>query len=205
MPTSRNASTGSDTSIELIGIDDGPFKGARTPVNRKDKGLAPLVVVQLNGPHIVRVRTGRVTVDGLDATGVALRLLRSFPQRIPVLMAGATYGGFNVMDPRVIKRRQDAPVIVVIGAKPGSQRVKQALVRHFTDWQKRWRLLGSLGPARAVRTSREEAPIFYENFGCSPREASIILSRAALVSRLPEPIRVASTLARGLFAQDFVE
>src|SRR5437899_2902856 len=185
----------SSTITNCVGIDDGPFLSRRL-----GGSTAPLVVAQLNGPHLVKARVGWISVDGLDATLVASRLLGSLQLRdLPILLAGATYAGFNIINPRVLQRRFRTPTIVVIGSRPDNRAVKRALVRHFLDWRKRWRILSSLGPLRQLRTFQKENQIFYEAFGCRHDEARRILTEWAYVSRIPEPLRVAGLVARGLF------
>ena len=190
----RRASRNS-TITNCVGIDDGPFLSRRLCGS-----TAPLVVAKLNGPHLVKARVGRIRVDGLDATLVASKLLGSLqPLDSPILLAGATFAGFNIINPRVLQRRFRTPTIVVIGSRPNNRAVKRALVRHFPDWRKRWRILSALGPLYQVRTFRNEGPIFYEAFGCEDNEARRILKEWSYVSRTPEPLRVAGLVARGLF------
>ncbi|TMI68210.1 DUF99 family protein [Candidatus Bathyarchaeota archaeon] len=183
------------TLASCIGIEDGPFLPKRLGGSK-----APLVAVQLNGPHLVKARVASISVDGLDATNSALRMLSSLPLRdSPILLAGATFAGFNIINLRVLQRRFRTPTIVVIGSRPNNRAVKRALVRHFPDWRKRWRILSALGPLYQVRTFRNEGPIFYEAFGCEDNEARRILKEWSYVSRTPEPLRVAGLVARGLF------
>src|SRR6266550_7356778 len=190
----RRASRNS-TITSCIGIDDGPFLSRRLGGSR-----APLVAVLLKGPHLVKARTAWIGVDGFDATGVASRMLSSLRAReSPILLAGATFGGFNVINPRMLLRQFRTPTIVVIGSRPDNRAVKRALVRHFPDWRRRWRILSSLGPLRQARTVQNENPIFYEAFGCRYSEARKMLTEWAYVSRIPEPLRVAGLVARGLF------
>lgn len=188
---SRNSSYTS-----CIGLDDGPF------VSRRLGGLkAPLLAVKLDGPRLVRARAGRITVDGMDATEKALALLKDlYSEACPILLSGVTFGGFNLIDPQRLHERFRTPTIVVVGSRPNNRAVKYALVKHFSDWKDRWRVIRSLGPLRQVRTVRSENPIFYEAFGCHWTEARRILAELALVSRLPEPLRVASLVARGVFS-----
>lgn len=178
-----------------VGIDDGPFLSKRLGGSK-----APLVVVQLEGPHLVKAKLGTISVDGLDATSVASRMLQSFSLRdSPILLSGATFGGFNIIDPRALQRKFRTPTIVVIGSRPDNRAVKRALANHFSDWKKRWRVLSSLGPLRQARTVQSENSIFFEAFGCNDKEARSILKEFAFVSRVPEPLRVAGLVARGLF------
>lgn len=191
----RRFSTRNGTLTSCIGIDDGPFLARRLGGSK-----APLVVVQLKGSHLVKARAAWISVDGLDATAAALRMLRSLPVRSsPVLLAAATFGGFNIIDPGVLEREFRTPTIVVIGSRPNNRAVKRALVRHFPDWKKRWRILSSMGPLHQARTFRGEGPIFFEAFGCTDSEARRILKECAYLSRIPEPLRVAGMVARGLF------
>ena len=174
----------------IIGIDDGPFT--------KKQETAPLIAVLLQGPHLQRLRATQITVDGLDATDEALKLLKGW-KPVPILLSSVTFAGFNLIDPHVLQRRFRVPVIVVIGSRPDNRRVKRALVKHFPDWKQRWRVIHSLGPLRKARTNPDEPPIYFEAFGCSTRTAATLLKANAYVSRIPEPIRVAGLLATGLF------
>ena len=178
----------------LIGIDDGPF-----PPKTDDKvRYAPLIAVWLKGAHLQQLRTDWITVDGLDATRKAQLLLEG-SRHIPVLLSGVTFGGFNLIDPWKLQENTKAPVIVVIGSRPDNRAVKRALSRHFPDWKERWDLIRSLGPLHHVRTLANEGPMFFERFGCSTQDAALILKGSAFVSRVPEPLRVAGIIARGLF------
>ena len=192
---------GASSNIKLvsrcIGIDDGPFP----PKTDDEVRHAPLLAVWLKGPHLHQFRADWITVDGLDATRMAEFLLRgSF--HIPVLLSGVTFGGFNLIDPRKIQKSCKAPIIVVVGSRPDNRAVKRALFRHFSDWEKRWELIRSLGPVHKLRTIPREGPVFFERFGCTTREARLILKTSAFVSRVPEPLRVAGILARGLFSSE---
>ncbi len=180
-----------------IGIDDGPFP----PKTDAKVRHAPLLAVWLKGPHLHHLRTDWITVDGLDATGRAERLLKG-SLHLPVLLSGVTFGGFNLIDPWKIQKLSRAPVIVVVGSRPDNRAVKRALSGHFPDWKERWDLIRSLGSLHKVRTMAGEGPVFFERFGCSTREAELILKTSALVSRMPEPLRVAGILARGLFSSE---
>ena len=179
-----------DTSSRIIGIDDGPFT--------KHQETAPLVAALLEGPHLQKVHATRITVDGLDATEKALGLLRRW-KPVPILLSGITFAGFNLIDPHMLHRKYRVPVVVVVGSRPDNRAVKRALVKHFPDWKRRWRIISSLGPLRTVRTSLGEPPIYFEFFGCSRREATSLLKAYSYISRLPEPIRVAGLVATGLF------
>ena len=180
-----------------IGIDDGPFPPKTDDTIRH----APLLAVWLKGPHLHQLRNDWIIVDGLDATRKAEHLLKG-SVHVPVLLSGVTFGGFNLIDPWKIEKLCKAPVIVVIGSRPDNRAVKLALSRHFPDWKERWDLIRSLGPLHRIRTMAGEGPVFFERFGCSTRDAAVILKSWAFVSRIPEPLRVAGIVARGLFSPE---
>ena len=191
----RRRASRNSTLNNCIGIEDGPFLPRRLGGSK-----APLVVVQLEGSHLVKARVAWINVDGLDATAAASKMLSSLPpQDFPILLGGATFAGFNIINPRVLQRKFRTPTIVVIGSRPNNRAVKRALVKHFPDWKRRWRILSSLGSLHQARTFQNESPIFYEAFGCAVDEARRILREWAYVSRIPEPLRVARLVARGLF------
>ena len=185
------ASTANKQSPRTIGVDDGPFT--------KQDAKAPLVAALLHGPHVQQVRSAWITVDGLDATDKALQLLKGW-KKVPILLSGVTFAGFNLIDPRVLQGKFRVPVIVVVGSKPDNRAVKRALVEHFPDWKRRWDIIRSLGPLRKARTSNAEPPIFFEALGCSTRDAVKLLMANCYISRMPEPLRVAGLLARGLYS-----
>src|SRR5712692_6674099 len=190
----HGASSNIKPAARLIVIYDGPF-----PPKTDDKvRYAPLMVVWLKGAHLQRLRTHWITVDGLDATRKAELLLKG-SQHIPVLLSGVTFGGFNLIDPWKIQKNTKAPVIMVIGSRPDNSAVKRALSRHFPDWKERWDLIRSLGPLHHVRTTANEGPLYFERFGCSVQDATLILKGSAFVSRVPEPLRVAGIFARSRF------
>jgi len=191
----HGASSNIKPASRLIGIDDGPFP----PKTNDTPRYAPLIAVWLKGAHLQQFRTNWITVDGLDATRKAQLLLKG-SSHIPVLLSGVTFGGFNLIDPWKIQRNTKAPVIVVIGSRPNNSAVKLALSRHFPDWKERWDLIRSLGPLHQTRTIANEGPVYFERFGCSTRDAAWILKGSAFVSRVPESLRVAGILARGLFS-----
>src|SRR2546427_10411260 len=102
----RRASRNS-TITSGVGIDDGPFLSRRL-----GGATAPLVVAQLNGPHLVKARAAWISVGGLDATLVALGLLGLLQLRdSPILLAGGTFAGFNIIKPKGLQRKVRTPKI----------------------------------------------------------------------------------------------
>src|SRR5438309_11526958 len=97
----RRRASRNSTITSCIGIDDGPCLSRILGGSK-----APLVAVQLKGPHLVKARTAWIGVDGFDATVVASKMLSSLRAReSPILLAGSTCGGINIIHPRMLLRQ----------------------------------------------------------------------------------------------------
>src|SRR5262245_66089908 len=101
----REASSNIKQAFRTIGIDDGAF-----PPKTDDRTrYAPLLAVWLKGSRFQKLKAECITVDGLDATQKAERILKG-STGTPVLLSGVSFGGFNLIDPRKIQRLCRAPV-----------------------------------------------------------------------------------------------
>jgi hypothetical protein len=138
-------------------------------------------------------------VDGLDATLALLRFLRKGKFDL-VLLSGVTFAGFNVVDPWIVRRKFRKPIIIVTGDKPRNRAVRVALQKHFPDWKRRWRVFAGLSRVYAAKTKRDEPALYFEPVGIQAQAARKILKTLSANSRLPEPIRIAGLIARGLGA-----
>ena len=136
-------------------------------------------------------------MDGLDATDKLLSMIRRM-EVDAIILGGITFGGFNVIDPRVIHGETGVPIIVYSGVKPDNDAVLAALMKHFPDWERRWEIIGGLGEIHRTRVFREGQKIYFEVIGCSPGWAEKVLKDSAMISKIPEPVRVAGLVARGL-------
>jgi hypothetical protein len=173
-------------------VDDGAFH-----VRRGAVGSAVIVAVLFHGSRISATRIGRIEVDGTDANAVLLALLKTLAYDV-VMLSGISFGGFNLVDIKRLSRETGKPVIAVIGGRPNNTAVEQALRGHFKDWELRWRAVQNAGSLYSCKPFLEEPKVYFEVKGCSPRFAGKLIASSSTISRLPEPIRVAGLLARGL-------
>ena len=173
-------------------MDDGAF-----PASRSVKQHALLAAVVFHKLHVLTVRVGRIEVDGRDATRVLESLLKAVRFDI-VMLSGISFGGFNVVDIAQLARATRKPIIAISGEKPDNAAVRRALRKHFWDWEERWRMVRNAGPLYSFKPLPKELKLYFEVRGASPAFAKKIIASAATISRLPEPIRVARILARGL-------
>lgn len=176
--------------MQIVGIEDGSFKKG---FSRK----ALLVAVLFKGLEIEKVAFRRITVDGLDATDKAVSMLAPWSFEA-IMLAGVSYAGFNIIDPRVLYEKFQKPIIVVSRTKPDNKAVKHALVRHFMDWERRWEVFANLGPIHEVEVLAGEPPLYLEIMGADAEWAVCLMKSLAVCNRVPEPLRVARLIARGL-------
>lgn len=174
----------------MVGVEDGSFQ----------KGItlkALLATVLLKGLKIESVKIVRITVDGLDATRKLVKILSEWKIEA-VMLAGVSFAGFNVIDPTIIHEEFGKPVIIISRTKPDNKAVKRALQRHFEDWRVRWNVFNKLGLIHKVVVLAEGPPVYVETVGVDVEWAGELIRAFSVCSRVPEPIRVARLIARGL-------
>jgi hypothetical protein len=184
---------GEGKGLRLFGVEDGSFG----TFHREEPSSTFLCGVMVESDLVTDVRLARIRVDGFDATEKLLNLLNGV-EADAVVLGGITFGGFNMVDTRKIFKKSGIPVIIYSGTKPDNEEMLQALKNNFDDWRERWRIIEDLGPINSATTHTREPPVYFEVVGGSPEWAEEVLHRSALISRIPEPVRVAGLIARGL-------
>ena len=184
--------------MKIVGVDDGAF-----PPGRKAKQRTLLAAVLFDKLRLLDVRVGRIHVDGTDANQVLQSLLRRVPCDA-VMLSGISFGGFNVVDIARLSRDVRRPVVAITGERPHNEAVQKALREHFVDWRERWAMVRSAGRIYCFAPLRDEPRLYFEVQGATPLFAKKAIATTAIISRLPEPIRVARILARGLSALTYI-
>lgn len=177
-------------NMMVVGVEDGSFQKG---VTRK----ALLAIVLLRQANIEDVKVTEITVDGLDATEKLINILKKW-KCDAIFLAGVSYAGFNIIDPMIIHAKFEKPVIIIARTKPNNRAVKRALRRHFEDWETRWKIFQQLGPVHEFFIKKEEIPIYVETVGANVKWAYNVIRSLCFCGRIPEPIRVARLIARGL-------
>ena len=178
-----------------VGFDDGP--STIEGIGKLRESRAALLGVWFRGLRIHDVRVDVLTVDGLDVTDTMLRLLRHKEPDL-IFLSGASFAGFNIIDSKRLHAALGIPTIVVSRDKPDNASVKCALKKHFADWRTRWRLVRELGRIHAFAPVPQEEPLYFETVGLSAVKARRVIRAYCVTSRVPEPIRLAGLLAKGL-------
>lgn len=178
------------SKMRIIGVDDGAFQPRK---NVKQRTL--IVGVLFQNLKISAIRVGQIEVDGTDAKRVLVSLLRGLRFDI-VMLSGLSFGGFNLVDISKLATALRKPIIAVTGERPDNVAVRKALHQHFIDWKERWKMVRAAGRIYSCKPLRNEPKLYFEVRGGSSAAAKNAIGSTAVISRLPEPIRVARILAR---------
>lgn len=182
-------------STVAVGVQDGSFEAFQRGVANAIQ-YTSLCLTKLARSVIQDVRLTRITVDGLDATDALLNSLVDWDYDV-ILLGGATFAGFNVVDVENVYKTTGHPVIVFSPKMPDVEATLNALRKHFPDWSKRWARYEVLGELHQF-VINDYPPIYYEVMGESTEYAEKILSEQAVNGRTPEAIRVADLIAKGV-------
>ena len=178
------------SSLGLVGVEDGGFRAFQP-------GQSTLIcAVLMRGNRVELVRLGRVAVDGRNATDILLGMLVNI-RCDGVILGGVSFAGFNIIEANRLHEELGVPVIVYSGKKPDSASVLAALRGHFDDWEERWASVAQLGDVYSIVTKAGYPPVFFEVVGESRDWCEEVLRSSASLTRAPEPVRVASIVARG--------
>jgi len=179
--------------LRVVGVEDGGF--SRESPNYTGQTL--LVCVLLKGAWINDFQADTITVDGLDASDKLIAILHHWSFDA-VMLAGVSFAGFNLVDPTMVFEEFGKPVVVISRTKPDNVAVKNALFQHFKDWRVRWSIFEKLGSVHQVVSMVGEPPLYVEVVGATTDWAIRVIRASATCCRIPEPIRVARLIARGL-------
>jgi endonuclease V-like protein UPF0215 family len=190
----RSRFRNTSSSLRIIGVDDGTFRLAK-----RAKQRALLAAVLYQNSRITNLRLGLIEVDGKDARRELESMLRGVKLDV-VMLSGISFAGFNLIDIRELVKSIRKPVIAISKDRPANAAVQRALRKHFDDWRDRWRIVQNAGPVYHVRPHPEDSELYFEVKGATPSFARRAIVSTAEISRLPEPIRIAGIVARGLSA-----
>lgn len=140
-----------------------------------------------------------VEVDGLDASDKALEIAKELGGDL-IMLGGISCAGFNLVDPIRLFSELGRPVLVVLEEAPDNESVRRALVKHFPDWELRWKVFEEVSSkAQAVEVSLPGGLRAYvEAVGMEAAEAERVVKGLARGGKTPEPLRTARVLVKGV-------
>lgn len=173
----------------LLGFNDGPF-------DFEDETCPLAGVLTRGGGYVEGVLLDEVAVDGEDATDTVLAMLEGtgFVETAhAVAFNGGTVAGFNVLDLERLHHKLGLPVLALTREEPDPQAVREALESHVEDAERRARLLEAQPVHEIVL---DEAKVYLRHAG-GDKDALAELVRVQTVrGHAPEPLRIASLVAR---------
>ncbi len=177
--------------IRVLGWDDAPFeKGSR--------GRVMLVgTVFRGGSFMDGILRTDVEIDGLDATekmAKAVRKTKHKDLRV-IMLGGITFGGFNFVDLKELRRKTGLPVISVVRKRTDMKKFTDAM-KNLPYFEKRWEAVENAGDF--CRLSLKGKGIYFQKTGLTEEEAEKIIRVTIKRGLIPEPLRVAHLIASGV-------
>ena len=176
--------------IRILGIDDMPFSFG-------DSMVDIVGVVMRGGVYLEGVLKTTIEVDGRDATRKIIDMIfrTKHKNQIKVMMVdGIALGGFNVVDGREVYKKTGIPVITITRDKPNMEKIRDALKKHFDDWEERWNIITRDETHEIIL----EYPVYVKNYGLDMEEVKNIIRISTIRGAIPEPVRVAHLIATGI-------
>ncbi len=181
--------------MRILAVDDGSF-GSGASSKRGGKALFLGVIV--SDFRIERVLLSAIEVDGLDATEKLVEMIKISGEAIDlVLLPSISCAGFNLVSPDEVYGILKIPLVVVNPKEPRDVRVEAALQKHFSDWEKRLKIIRAVGHPKKLSLSSGET-VFFHVFGLNDSAAEKIIRESIVFGKTPEPLRIAHLIARGL-------
>jgi hypothetical protein len=177
-------------NLPIVGVEDGSFQKGTTQ-------RAILAIVLFKGLKIQNIKITKIAVDGLDATEKLAEVLNEW-KFAAVMLPSISFAGFNIIDPTATRKKFEQPIIIVTRTKPDNKAVRHALKIHFKDWRIRWKVFEKLGSFHKVAALADQPPVYVETVGVDIKWACNLIQSLSVYCRVPEPIRVARLIARGI-------
>ncbi|UCE91361.1 MAG: DUF99 family protein [Methanobacteriota archaeon] len=177
--------------VRILGVDDSPFKFG----DQRSLVVGALVRVP---NYLEAVLKTDVEVDGTDSTDRVVEMIsrsRYKDQIRAVMIDGIAFAGFNVLDIEDLSRRTALPVLTVTRDMPDMGEIRNALKKHFDDWQRRLELVTRLGLER-VKTAHK--PLYACGVGLDWKEFEELVAISTVRGVVPEPVRIAHLIASGV-------
>jgi endonuclease V-like protein UPF0215 family len=172
----------------VIGFDDAPFE-------RAHRGNVLIVGAVYAGLRLEGVLSGKVRRDGVNSTPVLIELVagsRFVTHVQALLLQGIAFAGFNVVDLAAVHAALGVPVIAVARRQPDFAAIRRALLQRVPGGRRKWALIERLGPMERA------GKVFVQRAGISLDSAQELITRLAVHSDLPEPLRTAHLIAGGI-------
>ncbi len=139
----------------------------------------------------------RVTVAGSDATDAIIRLHAELRRKDInfIMVSGGIIAWYNIIDPVAVQDATGLPIIITTYEE--SEGLAEDIIHHFPGDADRLAAYRQLGDRITVRL-HTGYDLFIRPYGLSPEDAARLCDGFTYEGRVPEPVRVARLIARGL-------
>ncbi|MEM0049440.1 MAG: DUF99 family protein [Candidatus Bathyarchaeia archaeon] len=178
-------------AFRALGISESFIKGL------SDKSILAGVVLRSDG-IIDGFAFSRATLGGMDATEKIIGMYKALKRDdINVLMLnGCVISWYNVIDLSRIYEEVSLPLIcVTYEESPGLEKYFMELFPE--DYEKRIEIYRKNGPRTTVKL-HTGFKVYIRFYGMDIEEAKAVLDKFTLHGAVPEPLRIARLLARGI-------
>lgn len=178
--------------IRILGVDDAPSE-------RTDETTFLTGVVYRGTEFIEDIKTESIRVDGEDADEKVVSIFNKCnnPRQIrAVLTDGISFAGFNLVDIKYISERIDRPVIAVTSNKPDKERFRQAM-KQSDNYDSSFEQLSEY-----TTLDLQDGECYIQFAGCREKRAGEIVKSSIIHGLVPEPIRVAHMIGRGMRSKE---
>jgi endonuclease V-like protein UPF0215 family len=144
------------------------------------------------------------TVGGLNSTEELVSMFNHLNRKDirTWMLGGSVVSWFNIVDIYTLHEKTDTPVICV--SYHPSEGIEKYLKEYFPeDWKVRCDLLKTTGPRKLVQLKTSHS-LYISVAGIGVSRARNLLDKLTIDGRVPEPVRVARTIAAGLH-RDFMK
>ena len=139
----------------------------------------------------------RVTVGGMDATDSVLSMVHDLKRDDIniILLSGCVIAWFNILNPTLIAKEANVPVICV--TYEDSDGIREDILRHFPKDNARISAYDDLGARIPVHLHTNQT-IFIRCWGIDASDGARLCNDFTIEGKIPEPLRVARLCARNL-------
>ncbi|MDP2750212.1 MAG: DUF99 family protein [Nanoarchaeota archaeon] len=178
--------------IRILGIDDAPFE--------KDKSKDVLVVGTIfrGSSWLDGLISTKIEIDGNDATEKIADMINNTKHKEQlriVFLDGIAFGGFNVVDIKLLSKKVKLPVITVMRNYPDFEKIEKAL-KNVSDYEDKIKLMKKAGEIHEVTVNDKK--LFVQFTGIKFDKLVEILKLTCTHAIIPEPLRVAHIIASGI-------
>lgn len=171
----------------ILAIDDSPFKRGRDKHTFLVGLLFRELILELSLKDVIEV-------DGNDSTEAVIRMSTapSIQGEVKLILThGTTFGGLNLLDLHRVYEATAIPIIAVTSREP-TEDIERALISAGMEYK--ISLVRGNPPYIPVNTPKGTS--YISSVGISYGEASRLVARFSIESKIPEQLRIADIVAR---------